>query len=455
MPRVTLRQLQALGIVPHESEPEEPDFDGGDEIHIAFMDHVPQKPRQPTAGPSRRPTMEEVEDEDDPTGFHIRTGHTKAQELAEAAETQKPKRTLEEMVPSHYLRFRSVFEETASERLPGRRPYDHAIDMKPDWQPKGCKIYPLHTPSEEKALDEFHQEMLRRGLIRESKSPQASPFFFVKKKDGKLRPVQDYRELNRWTVKNDYPLPPIDGILRDLEGSSWFSKMDVRWGYNNIRIKEGDEWKAAFKTRYGLFEPTVMFFGLTNSPATFQAMMNHIFRDLIDARKVAVYMDDILVFTNTLDEHREIVAEVLRRLRDNDLYLKPEKCSFEQHSIEYLGFIIENQTIRMDPVKVDGILKWPNLTNVTDIRSFLGFGNFYRRFILHFAELAAPLIRLTCKDVPWQWGVEELKAFNALKRAFTEAPVLLIPDPTKEFRVLADSSGYGTGGVLEQQDSEG
>src|ERR1700744_3072696 len=196
------------------------------------------------------------------------------------------------------------------------------------------------SPAEQKPLDEFIAENLRTGRIRPSKSPMASPVFFVKKKDGGLRFVQDYRALNNMTVKNRYPLPLINDLINQLKGARYFTKLDVRWGYNNVRIREGDEWKAAFRTNRGLFEPLVMYFGLCNSPATFQTMMNDLFKELIDEGVVIIYMDDILIFTETLEEHRKIVCRVLQVLQNNNLYLKAEKCSFEQTQVEDLGLII-------------------------------------------------------------------------------------------------------------------
>ena len=176
-----------------------------------------------------------------------------------------------------------------------------------------CKIYPLN-PTEQKQLDEFLKEQLETGRIQSSKSPMASPFFFVKKKDGSLRPVQDYRKLNEMTIKNRYPLPLISELIDQLTRAKYFSKMDVRWGYNNIRIKEGDTWKAAFRTNRGLFEPLVMFFGLTNSPATFQTMMNDIFQEEIAEGWVVIYMDDILVFSKDKKQHQEQVKRILEKL---------------------------------------------------------------------------------------------------------------------------------------------
>jgi len=210
------------------------------------------------------------------------------------------------VVPPQYHDYEDVFTKKDFDKLPERRPWDHAIELTPGSKPTDCKTYPL-SPQEQKSLQEFIDENLKTGRIRPSKSPMASPFFFVKKKDGSLRPTQDYRKLNEITIKNRYPLPLISELVDKLAGARVFTKMDVRWGYNNIRIKEGDEWKAAFRTNLGLFEPTVMFFGLTNSPATFQSFMNHIFRDLIAQGHVAVYMDDILIFTETDKQHAQVV----------------------------------------------------------------------------------------------------------------------------------------------------
>lgn len=216
--------------------------------------------------------------------------------------------------------------------------------------------------------------------------------------------MQDYRILNTGTIKNTYPLPLISDIVDRLTGAKIFSKIDVHWGYNNIRIKEGDEWKAAFKTNRGLFEPLVMFFGLTNSPATFQTMMNEVFRDMIDEGVIGSYMDDILVHTKELGQHRDVVNCVLQRLQHHDLYLKPEKCQFERDSIEFLGLVVSHNNMSMDPVKVAGVADWPTPRNLKEVQSFIGFANFYRRFIADFSSIARPLFDLTKKTVPWPWN---------------------------------------------------
>lgn len=316
------------------------------------------------------------------------------------------------------------------------------------------KIYPMSV-NEQEELDRFLEENLRKGYIQPSKSPISSPVFFIKKKDGKLRFIQDYRRLNEFTIKNRYPLPLVADIINQLRHAKYFTKFDVRWGYNNVRIKGGHEWKAAFATNRGLFEPLVMFFGLTNSPATFQALMNSIFSDLIAAGKVAVYLDDILIFTKTLEEHREIVHEVLKRLEQHDLYLRPEKCEFEQESIEYLGLIISEGQVRMDPVKVAAVKEWPIPTCLREVRGFLGFANFYRRFIHNFAHMARPLNDLTKKEVEWTWEDEQQKAFDSLREAFITAPILALWDPARPTRVEVDASGFATGGALMQQGEDG
>lgn len=359
------------------------------------------------------------------------------------------------MVPLVYQIHAKVFSEKESERLPEHKLWDHAIDLKPD-APKTMrtKIYPM-SANEQEELDRFLEDNIHKGYIHPSKSPLASPVFFVKKKDGKLRFIQDYRRLNEHTIKNRYPLPLVTDIVSRLRKSKIFTKMDVRWGYNNVRMKDGDEWKGAFATNRGLFEPLVMFFGLTNSPATFQALMNSIFTDLIASGKVAVYLGDILIFTETLTEHRTIVNDVLARLARHDLYLRPEKCEFERSSIEYLGLVISEGEVRMDPVKIEAVKDWQAPTSLHDLRGFLGFANFYRQFIEGFAKRARPLNDLTQKDVRWNWGTAQQEAFQSLKDAFTSAPILVLWDPSRPTRIEVDASGFATGGTLSQIQEDG
>ena len=221
-----------------------------------------------------------------------------------------------------------------------------------------------------------------------------------------------------------------------------------------MRIKEGDEWKGAFTMHIGSFKPTVMFFGMTNSPVTFQAMINEILRNLINEGKVAAFVDDVLVETETEEGHDEIVKEILRRLEENNLYIKPEKCVWKVRKIRFLGVVIGPNRIEMEKEKVNGVLSWPQPKNVKDIRKFLGLANYYRRFIKDFAQVARPINMLTRKDVKWQWGIEQQKAFDELKGMFTTKPVLAALDLDKEFRVEANVSNYATGGVLSMKCSD-
>jgi len=250
------------------------------------------------------------------------------------------------------------------------------IDVKEGFVPRKGKVYLLLREKREE-VREFIKEQLQKGYIRLSKSPQTTLVFFVGKKDGKKRMVQDYQYLNEWTIKNNYLLPLISDVLENIGMKKIFTKMDLRWGYNNVRIKKGDEWKAAFITLEGFFEPMVMFFGLTNSPATFQAMMNELLRDLINMGKVAAFIDDVIVGTETEEGHDELVVEVIRRLEENDLYVKPEKCKWKVKKVGFLGIVIGPEGIKIEEEKVKGVLEWPTPKCVKDVQKFLGLANYY------------------------------------------------------------------------------
>ncbi|THG99543.1 hypothetical protein EW145_g7243 [Phellinidium pouzarii] len=351
-----------------------------------------------------------------------------------AQRTTKTSKPLKDSIPAHYHNFIHLFEKEAAERFPIERPYDHAIDLKPDFIPRDCKLYSM-TPKEELALDKFLTKNLCKGYIRPSKSPMASPFFFIVKKDNTLRPCQDYHALNEGTIKNAYPLPLI--------------------GYNNIRIKEGDQYKAAFKTICGLFEPTVMFFDLCNSPATFQMFMNDIFHIIITEEAILIYMDNILIFSDNLEDLRCKTNRVLKVLQENDLFLKPEKCIFEVQEVKFLGMIICPDNIHMDPVKLAGIQQWPEPHTVKQLRSFLGFCNFYRHFIPNYFSIAYPLNELTHTNEPWKWNEPHTNAFTTLKNLFSSQPALLIPDKTKPFILETDASKVALGAILYQANSNG
>jgi hypothetical protein len=345
-------------------------------------------------------------------------------------------------VPEEYTQHKKVFSEEMSQQLPKHTIWDHTIELMPD-APKTLpeRLLPL-TQEEITEVNKFVSEHLKRGTIRESWSPYAANFFFVKKKDGKLRPVQDYRPLNKWTLKNRNVSPLITQTIDCLNGCTLFTKFNVRWGYNNIWIKEGDEWKAAFLMPEGLFEPTVMFFGLTNSPATFQMMMNTIFRKEVAQSWMSVYMNDIAIHTKHkpgeshdehLTRHWRYTHHVLDKLEQEDLYLKPEKCAFEQEEIDYLGVIVGCNQIRMDPKKLKGVADWPTPKTPTEVQQFLGFTGYYRYFVPKYSEIARPLLDLTKKNIKWDWTERQTKAFEELKTCMCCSPVLTQPNFNKMF----------------------
>jgi len=278
------------------------------------------------------------------------------------------------------MEFRSVFAKEDFDILLEYHKWDHVIELIPGAEPKLLKVYSLSLLEQAK-LDAFLEENLHTGRIQPSKSPIAALVFFIKKKDGLLRLVQDYHALNAITVKIKYPLPRISELVSQLRGARYFTKLDVCWGFNNVCIKPGDEWKAAFCTNCGLFKPLIMFFGMTNSPAIFQTMMNDIFRTVIAEGIVVVYLDNILIFTKTEEEHEWVVQRVLEILMEHKLFLCPEKCEFHWKQIEYLGLVISENMVAMDPVKVTRVHEWPIPENQTDVQAFIGFINFYYHFI--------------------------------------------------------------------------
>jgi len=304
-------------------------------------------------------------------------------------------------------------------------------------------------------MNNFVEKELAKGTIIPSESTQASPVFFVGKKDGSLRPCQDYRYVNSKTIKNAFPLPLIPPLLHKLRDAKYFTKFDIRQGYNNLRIDPNDRWKTAFVTEKGLFEPTVMFFGLCNSPPAFQAWMNHIFHIEIEEGWLIVYMDDILIFSLNLDEHHDQTNRVLEILVKEHLFLRPSKCVFDAEEVEYLGMVIKHRSVAMDPAKIRGISDWPVPKTLTETRLFLGACNFYRNFIPAYSTVARPLINLTKKNTPFQFGKEQLMAFAEMKQLFISAPVLVNPDPQHPFAIATDASLVATGAVLLQKDLNG
>ncbi len=355
-------------------------------------------------------------------------------------------------VPPEYMDLKEVFNKTRASSLPPHRPYDCAIDLLPGTSPPRGRIFSLSAP-ETKAMEKYINDSLAAGLIRPSSSPAGAGFFFVGKKDKTLRPCIDYRGLNDVTVKNRYPLPLISSAFELLQGATVFSKLDLRNAYHLVRIREGDEWKTAFNTPQGHYEYLVMPFGLTNAPAVFQALVNDVLRDLLNTC-VFVYLDDILIFSKSREEHVQHVRCVLQRLLENHLFVKAEKCVFHTSEVPFLGFIVKEGSIQMDPAKVKAVLDWASPSSRKELQRFLGFANFYRRFIRNYSAVAAPLTALTSVNSPFVWSPEAERSFGELKRLFTSAPILTFPDPSLQFLVEVDASDSGVGAVLSQRSAE-
>ena len=356
-------------------------------------------------------------------------------------------------LPSEYADLEGAFSEEASNELPRHGPSDMRIEFKEGQEPRNMGLRPM-SPAELEELRRYLDEHLGKGWIQRSQSPVSAPIVFAKKKDGTLRVCIDYRNLNKVTIKNRYPLPLIPELTDRLVGAKIFTKLDVRQAYHRVRMAAGHEYKTAFKTRYGLFEYLVMPFGLTNAPAQFQAHMQTIFGDLLDI-SVVIYLDDILIFSKTLEEHRSVVREVLKRLHQHGLYAKLSKCEFHKKAVEFLGLVVSSRGLEMCQDKVAALKDWPTPKNLREVQAFLGFANFYRRFIPNYSQIAVPLTRLTKKDQPFSWSPATEAAFSELRRRFTEAPVLLHPQFDKPFIIETDASDTATGGILSQYGPDG
>jgi hypothetical protein len=289
--------------------------------------------------------------------------------------------------------------------------------------------------------------MLRKGLIRPSASPWGSPVIFVDKRDGTIRLCVDYRKLNDVTIKNKYPLPKIEDLFDQMNGTRVFSKIDLRTGYHQLKVRESDIPKTAFTTRYGLFEYTVMSFGLTNAPAYFMNLMNKVFMKYLD-KFVVVFIDDILIYSKNEEEHAEHLRIVLGTLRDHQLYAKFSKCEFWLKEVGFLGHVISAGGVSVDPSKIQSIMEKKAPTNQTEVRAFLGLAGYYRKFVEGFSSIARPLTQLLKKDKKFEWTDKCEASFQELKKRLVTAPVLTMPDITKDFDVYCDASKLGLGSVL-------
>ncbi|CAN6326944.1 unnamed protein product [Urochloa humidicola] len=342
--------------------------------------------------------------------------------------------------------FDSLFKEPSA--LPPPRQDDHHIPLIPGAQPVNVRPY-RYSPQQKTEIEKQIKEMLRTGVIQHSSSPFASPVLLVKKKDGTWRFCIDYRHLNAITVKNKHPLPIVDELLDELAGAKWFTKLDFRSGYHQIRLAPGDEAKTAFRTHSGLYEFRVMPFGLTNAPTSFQGIMNKIFEPLL-RRCVLVFMDDILIYSPTLEAHVEHLQQVFSIIQQHQFLVKKSKCTFGQQKLEYLGHLISVEGVATEPSKITAVLQWPTPVNIKQLRGFLGLTGYYRRFIRHYAMISSPLTKLLKKGEQFQWTQLQQDAFEVLKQTLCQAPILAVPDFQKPFVIETDASDNGLGAVLMQ-----
>lgn len=358
--------------------------------------------------------------------------------------TYKPHKDIQRILSE----FEDVFPEELPKGLPPSRiEGDFQISLKEDSKPTKRGLYRM-SPSELQETKEQVNKLLDQGFVRPSISPWASPVLFASKKDGGLRFCVDYRALNKMTIKNGYPLPRIDGIFDQLSNAQYFSVIDLRSGYHQMRIAENDIPKTAFNTRYGHYEFTVVPFGLSNAPAAFMSLMDSIFKDYTD-KFIIAYLDDILVYSDTWEEHLEHISMTLVILRKHKLYAKLSKCVFGAQEVEYLGHILKAGRVAMNPNKTQAIESWKIPTSKKELQSFLGLVNYYRRFIKNCSKTAKPLTDLT-KNVPYVWHKEADNSFKELKKAVISAPVLNQYNPKYPIFVTTDASKYAIGAVLEQ-----
>lgn len=345
--------------------------------------------------------------------------------------------------------FSDIFPSDLPSKLPPKRTVNHDIDLSPGSSPPSRPPYRLSKP----LMDELQAQLtslLDKGFIEHSKSPFGAPVFFVKKSDGSFRLVCDWRELNKITIKNEACLPNIDDLFDTIQGSKYFSKLDLRSGYHQVRIREEDVPKTAFNTPLGHFQFKVMGFGLCNAPATFQSLMTQVLRPYL-RKFVVVFLDDILIFSSNWREHLDHVRLVLETLRKHQLFCKPSKCLLGALETLYLGHIISGHTIAPDPEKLKAVHDWPVPESISHVRRFLGFANYFRRFLSGYANIAKPLDEITGKNARFQWNKERQVAFETLKTALLTAPVLQLADVSKPFRVYTDASDLALGAVLLQE----
>ena len=384
--------------------------------------------------------------------------------LVAIEETESEKEIPKEVEPI-LAEFVDLVPEEIPHGLPPMRDIQHQIDLIPGSVLPNKLAYRM-SPKEHEELTRQVDELLNKGLIRESKSPCAVPALLVPKKDGSWRMCVDSRTVNKITIEYRFPIPRLDDLLDQLYGASIFSKIDLRSGYHQIRMREGDEWKTAFKTRDGLYEWMVMPFGLSNAPSTFMRFMNHILKPCI-GNFVVVYFDDILIYSKNSMEHLEHLRQLFSILREQRLFVNLKKCDFYADRIIFLGYVVTKDGIEMDRSKIEAITNWPTPSSIHDVRSFHGLVSFYRRFIRGFSSIMAPITECLKGD-KFKWTSVAEESFELIKKkvteapcffffgwekphVFFEAPCLVLPDFNKVFEVECDASQVGIGAVLSQE----
>ena len=350
--------------------------------------------------------------------------------------------------------FIDVFPDKLPAELPPMRGVEHGIELKPGSRPPPARPLRQQSSKDAAVINEFLQKGVAAGQLRVSHSPYGSMLVIVKKKDGTPRVCVDYRALNDLTIKNKYPLPLMDELFDRVHGSRFFSTIDLRDGFYQIRLAEGDIEKTAFRTAFGSYEYTVLPMGLCNAPGTFMQLMNDTFRDLLN-RSVLCFLDDILIFSKTREEHLAHIREVLERLRKHKLYGKLSKCVFMSDEVGFLGHRLGANGLAVAPDKISAVRDWPAPRNAHDVRSFLGLAGFYRKFVKDFSKLALPMTELTHEKCPWTWGAVQKESFEALKASLCSAPVLLIPDPSLPYTLNTDACNYAIGATLQQDHGNG
>ncbi|GJP40902.1 hypothetical protein CLOM_g566 [Closterium sp. NIES-68] len=349
--------------------------------------------------------------------------------------------------------FQDILPDDLSNELPPYRTHQFEIVEEPGSKPTFRAPYRL-SPTELTDMKKQLEYLLAKGLIRPSTSPYGAPVLFTPKPDESLRMCIDYRALNKQTIKNKYPIPRIDDLHDQLRGATVFSKLDLRSGYWQIQMADNSIHKTAFRTRYGSYEYLVMPFGLTNAPATFQAEMNHILRPLLD-ECVVVYLEDILIYSRDMKQHVEHLRCVFEILRRERFYVKLSKSEFALEKVQFLGHMVSAQGVHVDPKKIKAVRTWETPENVKELQQFLGFANYYNRFVPRYAKIAAPLTNLLKKDTPYKWEPKHQEGVEQLKRALTSAPVLILPDPERDYVIEADASNQAVGAVLMQDQGNG